>query len=371
MNSHEDLYEILQVHHFAESEVIEAAYKRLLRMYHPDVNRTSEAHNITVRLNRAYETLRDPVRRAAYDRSLRSSGYSERGRQHYQTRSQDDICEDSGSRPEYESSDFRGRSRPKWSANKSEPRTPEEWAEHIEYATREAERGNLEPLDWNSARPSAQVLTRQLFTAVNRGDSRRVRSLIDRGAEINARNVAGVSPLHMAILEDDTGIADILLSMEADPNIREGVNQLTPLHYAVGNGNTELVISLIASGADPNVTDAVALSTPLHVAASKGLAKIALSLILGGGSVDPIDGRGRAPIDLALANGHTRTAAAILDVEDYKKGQAEKEVGRRVHRLFQAVRGGDKAEVLDLIGEGVDVNAISGNSAFTCLHWAA
>ena len=42
MNNQEDLYEILQVHHSAEQEVIEAAYKRLLRMYHPDVNSTSE-----------------------------------------------------------------------------------------------------------------------------------------------------------------------------------------------------------------------------------------------------------------------------------------------------------------------------------------
>ena len=35
----DDLYEILQVHYNAEPEVIQAAYRRLARKYHPDVNR--------------------------------------------------------------------------------------------------------------------------------------------------------------------------------------------------------------------------------------------------------------------------------------------------------------------------------------------
>ena len=72
MKNTDDIYEILQVHHAAEPEVIEAAYRRLLRMYHPDVNKASEAHEITVRLNTAYEVLRDPGKRANYDRERTS-----------------------------------------------------------------------------------------------------------------------------------------------------------------------------------------------------------------------------------------------------------------------------------------------------------
>lgn len=63
----QDLYEILQVHHAADAEVIEVAYKRLLRLYHPDVNKSPGAHAVTVRLNKAYETLSDPVKRRKYD----------------------------------------------------------------------------------------------------------------------------------------------------------------------------------------------------------------------------------------------------------------------------------------------------------------
>ena len=55
----EDWYEILQVHESAEPEVIEAAHRRLLRMYHPEVNASQEAHEMTVRLNKANEVLSD------------------------------------------------------------------------------------------------------------------------------------------------------------------------------------------------------------------------------------------------------------------------------------------------------------------------
>ena len=84
MNYAEDLYEILQVHHAAEPEVIEAAYRRLLRMYHPDVNKTPEAHEITVRLNTAYEALRDPAKRANYDRRRSSQTQYDRRQQERQ-----------------------------------------------------------------------------------------------------------------------------------------------------------------------------------------------------------------------------------------------------------------------------------------------
>ena len=84
MNQNEDLYEILQVHHSAEQEVIEAAYKRLLRMYHPDVNKTVQANEITVRLNNAYEVLRDPAKRSAYDRQRGSQPQADYRQQEWQ-----------------------------------------------------------------------------------------------------------------------------------------------------------------------------------------------------------------------------------------------------------------------------------------------
>ncbi len=62
-----DYYAILQVHFLAEPEVIESAYKRLARKYHPDVNKSAGAEARMQKINEAYETLRDAAKRRAYD----------------------------------------------------------------------------------------------------------------------------------------------------------------------------------------------------------------------------------------------------------------------------------------------------------------
>ena len=55
-----DLYEILQVHESAHMDVIQAAYRRLTLLYHPDRNDSTEAPELMRELNRAYEVLSDP-----------------------------------------------------------------------------------------------------------------------------------------------------------------------------------------------------------------------------------------------------------------------------------------------------------------------
>ena len=70
MPDHPDYYETLQVSPRAEPYVIDAAYKNLAHKYHPDVNRNPDAHHRMAELNRAMEVLRDPGRRAEYDRRM-------------------------------------------------------------------------------------------------------------------------------------------------------------------------------------------------------------------------------------------------------------------------------------------------------------
>jgi hypothetical protein len=64
-----DLYRVLQVDPSADAEVLEAAYWRLARKYHPDVSSAADAEARMRELNDAYATLRDPARRAVYDRA--------------------------------------------------------------------------------------------------------------------------------------------------------------------------------------------------------------------------------------------------------------------------------------------------------------
>jgi curved DNA-binding protein CbpA len=74
-----DPYKVLQVDPEADREVIEAAYKRLARKHHPDVSHDPDSVTRMVRINQAWEMLRDPVRRAAVDRArMRAAGTSAR-----------------------------------------------------------------------------------------------------------------------------------------------------------------------------------------------------------------------------------------------------------------------------------------------------
>ncbi len=64
-----DYYAILQVSAHAEREVIDAAYRRLARKYHPDVDPGPDAADRMRDLNEAYEVLSDPGKRREYDRA--------------------------------------------------------------------------------------------------------------------------------------------------------------------------------------------------------------------------------------------------------------------------------------------------------------
>jgi curved DNA-binding protein CbpA len=74
MRSHNRLYTLLNVLPDADPVVIEAAYKALIKRHHPDIHRhgTIVGDRTAAELNQAYQTLRDPDRRAAYDADERA-----------------------------------------------------------------------------------------------------------------------------------------------------------------------------------------------------------------------------------------------------------------------------------------------------------
>jgi hypothetical protein len=63
----EDLYRTLQVEPNADLEAIHQAYRRLARLYHPDLNPRPEAAARMRAINAAYRVLSDTRQRAAYD----------------------------------------------------------------------------------------------------------------------------------------------------------------------------------------------------------------------------------------------------------------------------------------------------------------
>jgi curved DNA-binding protein CbpA len=76
-----NFYRILGVRPGADAEKIKAEYRRLARLFHPDINvGDAQAEQRTKDLNRAYETLADPQARAAYDAELARHRSATRGR---------------------------------------------------------------------------------------------------------------------------------------------------------------------------------------------------------------------------------------------------------------------------------------------------
>lgn len=72
MTDRVDYYRLLQVRTDADTEIIEAAYKKLAMRYHPDVNKDPSAVVKMKQLNEARDTLTNPARRADYDREMKA-----------------------------------------------------------------------------------------------------------------------------------------------------------------------------------------------------------------------------------------------------------------------------------------------------------
>ncbi|CAG0884545.1 unnamed protein product [Cyprideis torosa] len=167
--------------------------------------------------------------------------------------------------------------------------------------------------------------------------SEAARLLIEKKADVNAKDRNSMTPLFIAVSHDLHSVAEVLLNHEADPNItakdwlsplhearssetaelliRHGANlnaktraRETPLCTATKNGCHSVVRFLLSHGASPNIVSLSGMS-PLHEVQSGETARL---LLEHGAIIDGVDIEGRTPLFCAIIAKNREDVVRVL-----------------------------------------------------------
>ena len=90
--------------------------------------------------------------------------------------------------------------------------------------------------------------TESLHQVVASGDIDQIKSLISKGADVNAKDRSDRTPLHYAARWGHKDVAELLLAKDADVNVKDNRGR-TPLSLAEEEGHNEIVELLLEHGA--------------------------------------------------------------------------------------------------------------------------
>eukprot|EP00591_Stephanopyxis_turris_P002665 CAMPEP_0195520510 /NCGR_PEP_ID=MMETSP0794_2-20130614/17075_1 /TAXON_ID=515487 /ORGANISM="Stephanopyxis turris, Strain CCMP 815" /LENGTH=209 /DNA_ID=CAMNT_0040649887 /DNA_START=49 /DNA_END=678 /DNA_ORIENTATION=+ len=104
---------------------------------------------------------------------------------------------------------------------------------------------------------SAETTTKSvdLLEALEANDTKKVKSLIKGGVDVNEEDDVGITPLIRATLGGNVDILRLLMEAGAPAQPNPGFRH-TPLRAACLTGNVELIRLLLEKGADPNAKSA-------------------------------------------------------------------------------------------------------------------
>ena len=139
--------------------------------------------------------------------------------------------------------------------------------------------------------------------------------LIENGADVNAKDDKGVTPLMLAAQYRDQHFISMLLQAGANLEDNDGSSFAgTPLMYAARNGrNTGVISALIEAGANLKATNSYG-RTALHIAAADNPAAEALKILLeNGAELDGKDNQRRTPLMAAAKYGRPLNIVFLLN----------------------------------------------------------
>jgi ankyrin repeat protein len=137
-----------------------------------------------------------------------------------------------------------------------------------------------------------------------------VRALIQKGANVNAAEADGTTPLHWAAHRDDLAAADLLIRAGARVNAANDLGA-TPLWAASLNGNPAMVRRLLEAGAKPDAA-LLAGETPVMVASRAGHAAVVEQLVAKGANLNARAARGQTALMWAVSQRHPAVVRVLL-----------------------------------------------------------
>lgn len=192
-----------------------------------------------------------------------------------------------------------------------------------------------------------------LADAVQRLDKAAVVYLLAQGADPDATQVDGMTPLLWAAYHDDAGLVGDLVDAGADVHQanRYGV---TAISLAAQNASLPIVERLLMAGADAN-TALPGGETVLMTASRSGRVDVVRALLAHGADIAVSEPkRGQTALMWAVAEGHTDVVETLIEVgADFTTP-----LNSGFTPFLFAVREGHLAVVRTLLAAGVDVNGL-------------